>query len=287
MFVQDTIALADDLKLTLGTKFESNSYTGFKPMPSGRLSWQFSERQLLWTAVSRAVRTPARVDRDLYQNSGSIVVIGGGPEFKDETLTAYELGFRTQTPSRFSVSVSTFYNDFQNLRTIELSPSGTLPATIGGRSGFLPITFVNKMLGHTYGAEVWGDYAVTARWRLTAAYNVLRQHLKLAPDSLDISGIAAAGNDPPYQVSLRSSLDLPSSFRLDLRVRHVAALPSPAVPAYSEADFDWPGRHHTVSSCRWSASIFCTRAIGNSARRPKCRDMSRRAPVGHSDAPCR
>ena len=236
MFVQDTIALADDLKLTLGTKFESNSYTGFKPMPSGRLSWQFSERQLLWGAVSRAVRTPARIDRDLYQNTGSIVLIGGGPDFKDETLTAYELGFRTELPSRFSVSVSTFYSDYQNLRSIELSPSGTLPATLGGRTGFLPITFVNNMQGYTYGAEVWGDYAVTDRWRLTAGYNALREHLELAPDSLDIGGIAAAGNDPRHQVSLRSSLDLPSNFHLDLRVRHVAALPNPAVPGYGEAD---------------------------------------------------
>jgi iron complex outermembrane receptor protein len=236
LFVQDTIALPDDVELTLGTKIEGNSYTGFNAMPSGRLSWRLSERQLLWAAVSRAVRTPARVDRDLYQTAGSIVVVGGGPTFTDEAVTASELGFRAEMPARMSVSVSSFYNGYRRLRTIELSPSGTVPAMLGGRSGFLPATFVNNMRGYTYGAELWGDYAVTNRWRLTAGYNVMRKRLSLAADSLDVGGIAAAGNDPTYQVSFRSALDLPANLQLDLRMRRVAALPSPAVPGYGEAD---------------------------------------------------
>ena len=236
MFVQDTITLAEDLKLTVGSKFEANSYTGFKPMPSGRLSYHLSQHEFMWGAVSRAVRTPSRIDRDLYQNSGSTVVIGGGPAFTDESLTAFEIGFRTEIPSRANLSVSMFYNDYQNLRSIELSRAGTLPATFAGRSGFLPITFVNNMQGYTYGLEVWGDYAIADWWRLTAGYNALRNHLELAPDSLDISGIASAGNDPRYQVSLRSSMDLPASLQLDVRVRTVAALPSPALPRYSESD---------------------------------------------------
>ena len=235
LFVQDTISLADDLKLTLGTKLEGNTYTGFEPMPSGRLSWQFSNSQLLWGAVSRAVRTPSRIDRDLYQNSGSIVVIAGGPDFRDEQLTAYELGFRAQIRSQASLTVSSFYNDYQDLRSIELSPSGTLAATLGGRNGFLPITFVNKMQGYTYGVEVWGDYKVVDWWRLTAGVNALREHFKFAPDSLDIAGLAAAGNDPKYQVTLRSSVDLPSDLHVSVNLRKVASLPSPAVPGYGEA----------------------------------------------------
>ena len=106
------------------------------------------------------MRTPARIDRDVYQNSGSIVIIGGGPNVKDETLTAYELGFRTEVRSRLSASVSAFYNDYQRLRTIELSPSGTIPAVLAGRSGFLPITFVNNMQGSTYGVAALPDPAV-------------------------------------------------------------------------------------------------------------------------------
>jgi len=83
---------------------------------------------------------------------------------------------------------------------------------------------------------VWGDYKVAGWWRLTAGYNALREHLRFAPDSLDVGGIAAAGNDPKYQGSLRSSMDLPGAVRLDVSVRDIAALPNPAVPAYADAD---------------------------------------------------
>ncbi len=192
LFIQDTMSLADDLKLTLGTKVEDNSYTGFQTMPSARLSWTASDTQLLWGAVSRAVRTPARIDRDVYQNVGTVVALGGGPDFKDEKLVAYELGYRTQMQSRASLSVSTFYNDYQDLRSLELSPTGAVPITTAGRSGFLPIVFSNKMRGHTYGVEIWGDYQATDKWRLTASYSALREKLRFAPDSLDVAGIQAA-----------------------------------------------------------------------------------------------
>src|SRR5690606_31942820 len=145
LFAQDTISLTDEVQLTLGTKLEDNNYTGFQIMPSGRLSWDVSDRQLLWTAVSRAVRTPARIERDVYQTADSVVMIGGGPDFTDEKLTAFELGYRAQILSRASVSVSTFYNDYRSLRSFELSPEGTIPYEAAGRSGYLPITFGNKM----------------------------------------------------------------------------------------------------------------------------------------------
>jgi iron complex outermembrane recepter protein len=149
-----------------------------------------------------------------------------------------------------SFSVSAFCNAYDALRSIELSPTGTIPATLAGRRGFLPITFVNKMEGDTYGLELWGDYQVTEWWRLTAGYNALREHLRLASDSLDVGGIAGAGNNPRYQASLRSSVDLPFALNLDINVRRVAALPSPIVPAYGEAGarLGWqPGEHLELS----------------------------------------
>src|SRR5439155_719716 len=61
-FVQDEIPFAGDrLRLTLGTKIEHNDYTGVEVEPGGRLGWTLSERQMLWGAVSRAVRTPSAI----------------------------------------------------------------------------------------------------------------------------------------------------------------------------------------------------------------------------------
>ena len=66
-FVQDEVALGTDrVRLTLGTKVEHNDYTGVELQPSSRLAWTLSSRQMLWGAVSRAVRTPSQVDRGFF-----------------------------------------------------------------------------------------------------------------------------------------------------------------------------------------------------------------------------
>ena len=62
-FLQDEIELLPDrLRLTLGSKFEQNDFTGFEVQPSARLIWLPTERSTLWGSVSRAVRTPSRLE---------------------------------------------------------------------------------------------------------------------------------------------------------------------------------------------------------------------------------
>ena len=78
VYIQDEIALADRLKLAVGVRLEDNTYTGLSPLPSARLSWKVNDTNLLWAAVSRALRTPARLDRELWQAQGSTVVLAGG-----------------------------------------------------------------------------------------------------------------------------------------------------------------------------------------------------------------
>ena len=98
-FAQDEIALVKDrLHLTLGTKLEHNDYTGFEVQPSARLAWKLSQQQTLWGAISRAIRAPSRIDRDLVVPP----VTFGSPDFESEKLRAYELGYRVQ-PTRATV----------------------------------------------------------------------------------------------------------------------------------------------------------------------------------------
>jgi iron complex outermembrane receptor protein len=236
VFIQDTVSLTDNLKLIGGIKAETNSFTSTAVMPNLRMSWQISETNLLWAAVSRAVRTPARFDRDVFQTSGAITVIGGGPDFQDENLTAYELGYRTELFSRATLSVSTYYNVYTDLRSLELARTGTFPITFAGVSGFLPGTFQNMMEGNVYGVEIWGAYSVTDWWRLNAGFNALHEDLRFKPGSLDVMGLAAHGDDPDGQFSLRSSMNLGENWMLDVGVRGVGALPDPKVPAYVELD---------------------------------------------------
>ncbi len=218
VFGQDTVSLTDSLKLIFGLKLENNSYTGLEFMPDARLAWQVSDTALLWAAVSRAVRTPSRVDRDLYVAG----VLAGGPDFDCEKLIAYEIGYRGQPLSTLTLSVSAFYNVYTDLRTVESPPP----------TGF-PLLIANGMEGEGYGIEAWATYAVTSWWRLSAGLSTIHKDLRLKSGSTDIGGFTLAGNDPSYQAQARSSMNW-GPVEFDVFVRHVDRLPDPPVDSYTE-----------------------------------------------------
>ena len=220
-FAQDKITLAKDVNLTLGLKLESNSYTGLEVMPDARLAWDVTDKDLLWASISRAVRTPSRFDRELFTPG----VFAGGPNFDSEDLMAYEVGYRGQPFDNLSFSMSAFYNVYDNLRTVE----ATTPAVF-------PLQVMNNMRGNTYGVEAWGTFDATDWWRLSAGVNYISKDLSLKPGSRDIFGVAFPGNDPDYQLSLRSSMNLTSNVTFDWDMRYVPALPAPFIPAYVEAN---------------------------------------------------
>ena len=221
-FLQDTISLGPALNLIVGTKYEHDAYTRGEPLPDARLSWKVSDSNLLWAAVSQAVRAPSRLDRDLFEVQGPVVYIRGG-DFQDERLTAYELGYRSQPSAKSSLSISTFYNVYSDLRSAEYSPGPALPAT-----------FANEMSGNTHGLEAWGNYQVSEWWRISAGGNWLHENLHFDPGSSGIGGIALAGDDPSYQLALRSTMTFARDGLLYLDLRHIGALPSPASPSYTE-----------------------------------------------------
>jgi iron complex outermembrane receptor protein len=221
-FLQDTISLSRTLNLIVGTKYEHDAYTRGEMLPDARLSWKVSDSNLLWAAVSQAVRAPSRIDRDLFEEVGSVVFLRGG-DFQDERLTAYELGYRSQLSAKSSLSISTFYNVYSELRSVQYSPG---PA--------LPILFANGMSGDTDGFEVWGNYQMSEWWRMSAGGNWLHENLHFDPGSDNIGGIALAGDDPSYQIALRSTMTFARDGLLYLDLRHIGALPSPASPSYTE-----------------------------------------------------
>src|SRR6266446_877925 len=117
-FVQDEIALeADRLYLTMGSKVEHNSYTGFEYQPSLRLAWMPKPEQTLWAAASRAVRAPSRIDRDFFVPAQPPYFLVGDSTFQSEVLYAYELGYKSRPLTDLTASISTFYNVYDKLRS--------------------------------------------------------------------------------------------------------------------------------------------------------------------------
>jgi iron complex outermembrane recepter protein len=239
-FVQDTIALHPKLKLTFGIKVEDDPYSGAAPLPNVRLSWSVSDTAFLWSAVSRAIRSPTPFDRDVVEYLGRTLFLTGGGDFQPEKLTAYEIGFRGHPTSRISMSVSAFYNSYDDLRSLEFDPTTLLPLHWG-----------NLMDGHTYGAEAWANYQASDWWVLTIAFTQLYESLHFKAGSSGLLGIAQAGDDPSHQAHLRSAMNISSNLTLDADLRYVSALPNPEVHAYEELN----ARLGWHISKQWDASI--------------------------------
>lgn len=230
-FVQDEISIRSDLIFTVGTKVEHTHYTGWEIEPTIRLQWEPSRGNLLWTAVSRAVRTPSRIDHDLVQPSRPPIVLRGGDDFESEELLAYEAGYRTGVRSRFAASIAAFYNRYDHIRSARPTPTTTIP-----------LVFANDLEAETYGVELSMTYQASEQWRLTAGYNLLKEDVRVKPGRIDFNNALNETSDPENQFSLRSSMDVGKYFEWDLHLRWVDTLhthegPRPAtVPGYVDAD---------------------------------------------------
>jgi len=249
-FLQDEISLVDNrLQITLGSKFERNEFTGLEVEPNARLLWTVTPNQSIWTAVSRAVRTPALTEEGLRLNSAvippgtpsnptplpAVLAVFGSHQFNSEDLLAYELGYRVQATSNLSIDLATFYNNYSGLRTaepgapfVEASPA---PTDI-----VIPFVASNKMSGGTYGVELFADWKVVPKWRLAGSYSYLQMNIHKNADSQDPTADNPNGSSPRHQWYLRSSVDLPKHFEQDTTLRFVDHLPSLNLPNYYSLD---------------------------------------------------
>jgi iron complex outermembrane receptor protein len=229
LFAQDEVTFRDDLRLTLGARIERNPYTGNEVLPNARLAWKLAPDHLLWTAVSRAVRGPSRLDADAHIPGTPPFLLDGGPGVRSELARVAELGYRGQPTPELFYSVTAFHSDFDHLRTVEIAPSGTF------------LVFGNEMEGETSGIEMWGSYQALPQWRLSAGYTAMKDRMHLKPGSDDTQAPSAAGKTPAHTWQLRSALTIAENRDLDIAVRHAAALSGPDVPAYTAVDarFGW------------------------------------------------
>ncbi len=226
-FAQDEISLVPDrLRLTLGARLEIHEIAGTEVQPTVRLAWTPGDRQMVWGAVSRAVRAPTRIDEDVRFTSGPVVILRGNPDFGFEEVVAYELGYRIQPNAGTSLDLATFYNVYDDLRSQE-RPANGAP---------IPITLDNKLNAETWGAELRFNVQAASWWRLYSSYTWFRNDFSLDPGSTDPTNGTSEGDDPEHRFALRSLMDLPGRLELDAWLRYVDALPQPRVPAYTELD---------------------------------------------------
>jgi iron complex outermembrane recepter protein len=237
-FVEDTFQVVPGrLRLIGGTKLERNDYSGFELQPSVRLSFSASERHGVWLALTRAVRTPTRFDRDLVLNiavapgTPAFARLLGDPRFETERSLVCEGGYRGQLSDRLSVDLSAFYNRYPNLVSYE----GGAPFLETGRL-VIPLRTANGTKGTVSGAEVSSDVRPSRHLLLRAAYSYLNMQVSPQLSSNDTGSSAVEDASPRHQVMMSSTANLPGRVTLGGLYRWVARLPSQRVPSYSELD---------------------------------------------------
>ncbi len=241
-FIQDDITVVENrLHLTLGSKFEHNEITGFEVEPSGRLAWTPTQKQTVWAAVSRAVRTPSDLELDLRQNRSAfqppsgppvLVSVFGNPNLKSEEVIAYELGYRIKPVEQLSFDLATFYNVYNQLiATVPGDPF--FEAAPAPPHVVAPQTFENSQRAETYGAEVSGEWRATESLKLVAGYTFLQMHLHPEP---------IFNGNPQNQFQVHAYVNLPHHVELDgavFYVDQIQALLGDAtisIPAYVRVD---------------------------------------------------
>jgi iron complex outermembrane recepter protein len=240
-FLQDSFGLVPGhLTLTLGSKFEENNYTGFEIQPSARMMWNIVPHAMLWGAISRAVRTPGRLDRDVLLTEVESIKppilarVWGDANFKSEVLIGYEAGYRQLLTRTLYADVAAFHNQHDNLEgfgpfftTSNPSP----PAPI------VNIPFANSIKGVSDGVEIAPDWKPTSWWELKGNFSHVHIAVRDKPGFTDTTTPATdEGSSPHRTATLQSFFDLPHRTEFDFDYRFISRLPAQNVRSYQTMD---------------------------------------------------
>jgi iron complex outermembrane receptor protein len=242
-FLQDEITLVPEtLSLIPGTKIGYNDYSGFEYQPALKSVWNVEDDSVLWGSISRAVRIPSRVDQDVktFANpqalpDGSVITptLYGTKGFDSEKLQAYEIGFRQQASETVSYDVTTYYNHYTDLLSLEPGqpfPEPPAPGLI------FPLSLKNGLSGDSYGVEFATTWRPTTDMSFGAGYSYLETELSRNSGSQDTIVSASEGRSPHNQANLSAHFDLPRNFEFDTYLYYVDDMPANSIGSFLRTD---------------------------------------------------
>jgi iron complex outermembrane receptor protein len=213
-FVQDEISLVPGrLLLTVGSKFENNTYTDWRAQPSFSLLANLTGKSTFWLSAARADRSPSRVERDLVfdlffapgpQDSLLRSQVRGNDQVGPEHLLSFGSGYRFSPLPGLSFDLAAFYNVYDGIAVVIAEPpvflGGTPPTTL------LPLTFANADENQRlYGAEAAVSWRPLEAGALRLSYSWLRGGVDTESDVIG----------PGHQLAARWSWNLPGGLEWD------------------------------------------------------------------------
>ncbi len=225
-FIQDVISvIPEKILLTLGTKWEHNNFTGNEVQPTARILYNVSDSQVLWTSVSRAVRTPSQFEWDgqiitgIMSDSSSelaTVVLRGSSLLSSEEVIAYEAGYRLFPDAKMSFDFSVFYNDYKDLFATVIDQQLSVPGNV---------VLTNGISGNSYGAEVVLKYQPESWMDLSLTYSYSSMSFEAEAGIYEVGSSSVYENSSPrHQISLQGKADIRDNLQLNIWLRYVGEL---------------------------------------------------------------
>jgi iron complex outermembrane receptor protein len=242
-FLENEFVLVPNrFSLTGGVKLLHNSFSGFEVQPSVQFAWTPTAKDTLWGAVTRAVRTPSRIEEGFEFNAllnpalPLFVRLVGDGQFSSEKLNGYELGYRRFFQRQGFFSIAAFHNRYDDLLSVE-SRDLFVEQPQDSRNLILPLYFRNGVRAATSGIEPSVLWELRPWWRLRSSYSLMLLDAKNKSTSIDLSTVGQLeGDSSRHKLVVRSSFQLPRQFELDLTYRYVSSVTNQNVPAYSTGD---------------------------------------------------
>lgn len=262
-FVQDDYwIVADRLRLTLGTKLEHTSISGFNMQPSARLLGRLGKARL-WVAASRAVRTPALLERNgtfstqagpsgqrFYSPIPVDVVAAGSPALRTARLNALEAGIRFNIGDAVNVDFAAYHNRYDDL--VGLAPTAANLTVVNGVPKVMAqYRILNNSQATSTGFEFSTSWKVTPSLRFDGYYSFISSKYRVSPAgnatnltevlapygySLPLFPQPGLVTTPRNQGGIRAHWDILPTIEVDGWLRHVDALKLVAVPSYTTLD---------------------------------------------------
>lgn len=251
-YLQDDIWLVPDrLRLTIGSKFEDNNFTGTNAQPSVRALFKITPSQSFWLSASRAVRTPLLSARGGLLRYGLNIPVDdtgmayffdtrimGNPKAMNERLDAIEAGVRGKITNHWSYDLGAFVNRYRNLSTLSLVGynliyKSPVPVPLGLDLYYL---YTNEAKARSKGFELAIKGQPGPGWEVETSWSYLDVDEKIRQSPAEVLPVAPVGLSPHHQLRLRSTYDVTDKLKVTGFVQYAGQTIDRTQSSYTKLD---------------------------------------------------
>jgi iron complex outermembrane receptor protein len=203
-FIQNSTDLNEQTVLSLGVKFEDSDMTGSSIQPGVRASYTLDDQNIFWGAYSRALRQPSLTEKytkvsyarafDPTTLKWTELSFESAINLSDETMDAYELGWRTRPSDKLLIELSLYHYSTQN--AIFSGPPEYEPFDVKTNGGELTFNYTPNNTWHLKGGYSYsrGKKEGKVQEEFPESMANLSSHLKISDDLIFIQSLYYTGD---------------------------------------------------------------------------------------------